>query len=165
VFTTLHTNDAAGTVARLTSLGAKASNIGSAINMAIAQRLVRKICKKCGKPVKISALNLKKIKKALRGLPRGIKVPRLAKDLKVFQVKGCKYCNFTGFRGRVGIFETFLINEEMEKFILKAPSIAALRKEAIKKGMVTVQQDGLVKALKGVTTIEEVERITGPIKK
>ncbi len=165
VFTTLHTNDAAGTVARLTSLGAKPSNIGPAINIAIAQRLVRKICKNCGKPVKISTPNLKKFKKALRGLPRGIKVPGLTKALKVLRVKGCKYCNFTGFRGRTGIFETFLVNEEMEKFILKGPSIAALRKEAIKKGMVTMQQDGLIKVLNGVTTIEEVERITGPIKK
>ncbi len=165
VFTTLHTNDAAGTVARLTSLGTKASNIGPAINMAIAQRLVRKICNKCGKSVKISPPSLKKFKKALRGLPKGIKVPRLTKDLKVLQVKGCKYCNFTGFRGRAGIFETFLVNEEMEKFILKAPSIAALRKEAIKKGMITMQQDGLIKVLNGITTVEEVERITGPIKK
>ena len=165
VFTTLHTNDAAGTVARLTSLGTKASNIGPAINMAIAQRLVRKVCKKCEEPVKISAPNLKKFKKALRKLPGGIKIPKLIKSLKIPQAKGCRYCNFAGYRGRAGIFETFLVNEEMEKFILKAPSIAVLRKEAIKKGMVTMQQDGLIKVLNGVTTIEEVERITGPIKK
>lgn len=164
VFTTLHTNDAAGTVARLTSLGAKPSNIGPAINMAIAQRLVRKICKKCGEPVKISSPNLKKFKKVLRKLPREIKAPKLTKDLKIPRAKGCKYCNFTGYRGRTGIFEAFLVDEEMEKFILKGPSIAALRKEAIKKGMVTMQQDGLIKVLNGVTTIEEVERITGPIK-
>jgi general secretion pathway protein E len=165
VFTTLHTNDAAGTVARLTNLGAEASNIASAINMAIAQRLVRKVCKNCGKPVKISSLNLKKFKKALRKLPGGIKVPRLTQSLKIPQAKGCKHCNFTGFRGRTGIFEAFLVNEEMEKFILKEPSIAALRKEAIEKGMVTMQQDGLIKVLNGATTVEEVERITGPIKK
>jgi type II secretory ATPase GspE/PulE/Tfp pilus assembly ATPase PilB-like protein len=165
VFTTLHTNDAAGTVARLTSLGAEVSNIGPAINMAIAQRLVRKACKECKKPAKISAPSFKKLQKALRGLPRGIKVPKLSKSLKVLRPKGCKHCNFTGFRGRTGVFEAFLIDEEMEKFILKGPSIAALRNEAIKKGMVTMQQDGLIKVLNGVTTIEEVERITGPIKK
>jgi general secretion pathway protein E len=165
VFTTLHTNDAAGTVARLTSLGAEASNIASAINMAIAQRLVRKVCKNCGKPVKISSPDLKKIKKALRKLPDEIKVPQITQSLKIPRAKGCKHCNFTGFRGRTGIFEAFLVDEEMEKFILKGPPIAALRKEAIEKGMVAMQQDGLIKVLNGVTTIEEVERITGPIKK
>jgi len=165
VFTTLHTNDAAGTVARLTSLGTKASDIGPAINMVIAQRLVRKICKNCGEPVKISTPNLKRIKKALRKLPGGIKILKLTKNLKIPRAKGCRHCNFAGYRGRTGIFETFLVNEEMEKFILKAPSIAVLRKEAIKKGMVTMQQDGLIKVLNGVTTIGEVERITGPIKK
>ncbi len=170
VFTTLHTNDAAGTVARLTSLGAKASNIGPAINIAVAQRLVRRICKKCGKAEKVSALNLKKIKKALEGLSslstkRGVKTLNLTKDLKVPQTKGCKCCSFTGYRGRTGIFEAFIVDDEMERLILKAPSIAALRAIAIKKGMVTMQQDGLIKVLEGITTIEEVERITGPIKK
>lgn len=165
VFATLHTNDAAGTVARLTSLGAKPSNIGPAMNMAIAQRLVREICKKCGEPVKPSRQILNKLKKGLRGMPKTVKALKFGVGVKVSQAKGCKYCNFTGFKGRTGIFETFLVNEEMEKFILKAPSIAVLRKEAIKKGMVTMQQDGLIKVLNGVTTIGEVERITGPIKK
>ena len=165
VFTTLHTNDAAGTVARLTSLGAKPSNIGPAINMTVAQRLVRKICKKCGGPVKPSRQILNKLKKGLRGMPKTVKALKFGVGVKVPQTKGCKYCNFTGFRGRTGIFETFLVDEEMEKFILKAPSIAVLRKEAIKKGMVTMQQDGLIKVLNGVTTIEEVEKTTGPIKK
>jgi len=165
VFTTLHTNDAAGTVTRLTSLGEKTSNIGPAINMAIAQRLVRKICKKCGEPVKPPHQILNKLKNGLRGMPKTVKVPKFGVGVKIPRAKGCKYCNSAGYRGRTGIFETFLVDEEMEKFILKAPSIAALRKEAIKKGMVTMQQDGLIKVFNGVTTIEEVERITGPIKK
>jgi len=163
VFTTLHTNDAAGTVARLTSLGAKPSNIGSAINMAIAQRLVRKVCKKCGRLEKAPASALEKIKRGLRGIPPEIKIPKIAPGLKVPQAKGCKDCNFTGYRDRTGVFETFLVDEEMEKFILQNPSITALRKEAIKRGMVTMQQDGLIKVLNGITTIEEVEKITGPI--
>ena len=164
VFATLHTNDAAGTVARLTSLGAKPSNIGPAINMAIAQRLVREICKKCGKLEKAPASALEKIKRGLRGIRPEIKIPKIAPGLKVPQAKGCKNCNFTGYRGRTGVFEAFLVDEGMEKFILQNPSIAALRKEAIKRGMVTMQQDGLIKVLNGITTIEEVERITGPIK-
>ncbi len=163
VFTTLHTNDAAGTVARLTSLGAKPSNIGPAINMAIAQRLAREVCKKCGRLEKAPSSALEKIKRGLRGIPSEIKIPKIAPGLKVPQAKGCKDCNFTGYRGRTGVFEAFLVDEEMEKFILQNPSIAALRKEAIKRGMVTMQQDGLIKVLNGITTIEEVERITGPI--
>ena len=169
VFTTLHTNDAAGTVARLTSLGAKPSNIGPAINMAIAQRLIRKVCKKCGRLEKAPASALEKIKRGLRETPHllrrwGVKIPKIAPGLKVPQTKGCKNCNFTGYRGRTGVFEAFLVGEEMEKFILQNPSIATLRKEAIKRGMVPMQQDGLMKVLNGITTIEEVERITGPIK-
>ena len=163
VFTTLHTNDAAGTVARLTSLGAKPSNIGPAINMAIAQRLVRKICKKCGRLEKAPTSVLEKIKRGLKGIPSEIKIPKIAPGLKVPQAKGCKNCNFTGYQGRTGVFEAFLVDEEMEKFILQNPSIAALRKEAAKRGMVAMQQDGLIKVLNGITTVEEVERITGPI--
>jgi len=159
VLTTLHTNDAAGTMARLTSLGAKPSNIGPAINMAIAQRLIRKICQKCRKLQSPSPEEIKKLKKELSSLK--IKVPRITKVLKIPKVKGCKSCNFTGYRGRIGIFETFLVDDEMEKFILASPSIAVLREKAIKKGMVTMKQDGLIKVLEGVTTIEEVERMTG----
>ena len=154
VFSTVHTNDAAGVVARLTTLGAKLSNIGPAINLVIAQRLVKKVCKKCSILRKANSQELKKLKKALKEVPQksGIKIP---------QTKGCKNCNFTGYQGRIGIFEAFLIDDEMEKFILKNPSIAALRKIASKKGMVLMQQDGLIKVLEGITTIEEVERVTG----
>jgi type II secretory ATPase GspE/PulE/Tfp pilus assembly ATPase PilB-like protein len=161
VFTTLHTNDAAGTVARMTNLGGKMANIGPAINLTIAQRLVRKLCKKCSKLENVSSLELKKIKTGLKGLPRGIKLPKLDKGLKIPKAKGCKYCNFTGYRDRIGIFEAILIDDTMEEFILKNPSIASFRKEAIKRGMVTLFQDGLIRALEGITTIEEVERITG----
>jgi len=160
VFTTLHTNDAAGTIARLTSLGAKPSNIGPAINLVIAQRLVRKACKKCRRLKKILSSELKRFKKELRGL-KIAEIPKLTKNLKIPQVKGCKLCNSTGYRGRTGIFEAFLVDDEMEKFILKNPSIAALRKKAIKKGMTTMHQDGLIKVLEGITTIEEVGRVTG----
>ncbi len=152
VLTTLHANDAAGTIARLISLGAKPSNIGPAINLAIAQRLVRRVCKKCSELKKPNPEELKKLKRVLGKLPKKIKIP---------QVKGCKQCNFTGYRGRVGVFEAFPVDDEMEKFILGNPSIAALRKKAIQKGMVPMQQDGFFKVLEGITTIEEVERVMG----
>jgi len=161
VLTTLHTNDAAGTIARLINLGAKSADIGPAINMAVAQRLLRKVCKKCSKKRKISSEELNKLKKELKKLPKKIKTPKLTKELKIPEAIGCKDCNFTGYRGRTGIFEAFLLDEEMEKFILTSPSIAAIKEKAIKKGMVTLKQDGLLKVLDGITTIEEVERVSG----
>ena len=165
VFSTLHTNDAAGTVARLTSLEGDLANIGPAVNLTIAQRLVRKVCPKCSKMEKVSPKILEKIKKELKGIPKEIKIQglisKIGSAIKIPQAKGCQFCNFTGYRGRLGIFEAILIDDEMEKFILKNPSIAAFREEAIKKGMITMYQDGLIKVLEGMTTIEEVERITG----
>lgn len=160
VLTTLHTNDAAGTVARLQALEEKPVNIAPAINIAIAQRLVRKVCKKCLEFKTILPEDLRKIKKALKGIPKGIKIPKLTPKTKIPQAKGCKYCNSTGYRGRAGIFEAFLIDDEIEKFILISPSIGALRKLATKKGMVLMHQDGLIKVLEGITTIEEIERVT-----
>jgi len=161
VLTTLHTNDAAGTVARLISLGAKTSNIGPAINMAIAQRLVRKVCEKCSKLRKVSDQELKKIKKELKDIPKDIEVSKLSKNLKAPESVGCQECGSTGFRGRIGIFEAFFIDDQMEKFILTNPSIAALREKAIETGMITMRQDGLIKVLQGMTTIEEIEKATG----
>lgn len=161
VLTTLHTNDAAGTVSRLINLGADASNIGPAVNMAIAQRLVRRVCKKCSESGKPTPSELKKIKKNTAGLSKKIKVPPIGNNLKIPRARGCKMCNHTGYLGRVGIFEAFLIDDEMEKFILTRPSIAALRDRALKKGMTLMKQDGFIKVLEGVTTIEEVERIVG----
>jgi len=152
VLTTLHTNDAAGTIARLVSLGAKPSNIGPAINLAVAQRLVRKVCQKCSQLRKPTSQELKKIKKELKKVPQNIKIP---------QAKGCKYCNSTGYRGRIGVFEVLLLDDEIERFILTNPAISALRELAIKKGMVPLKQDGLMKVLEGITTLEEVERIAG----
>lgn len=156
VLTTLHTNDAAGVVARLTSLGAKISNVEPALNMVIAQRLVRKICPKCKLLEKPLPEELKIIKRELSSLK--IKIPQ---EFKISRVKGCKDCNFTGYRKRVGIFEIFLVDDEIEKFLLQEPSIVALKELAIKKGMVTMKQDGFLKVLQGVTTIKEVQRITG----
>ncbi|MFH1423429.1 MAG: GspE/PulE family protein [Candidatus Nealsonbacteria bacterium] len=152
VFTTLHTNDAAGTISRLISLGANPSNIGPAINLAVAQRLVRKICRKCGTLRTPSPEESQKIKEGLK---------KAQKDIKIPKIKGCVYCNGTGYKGRVGIFEAFLIDDEMEKFIATSPPISALKERAVKGGMITMKEDGLMKVLEGVTTLEEVERVAG----
>ncbi len=161
VLSTVHTNDAAGTIARLQALGEKPANIAPAVNMAIAQRLVRKVCQKCTEFKTVSPEELKQFEKSLKNLPKEIEFPEITPKTKIPKVKGCKDCNFTGYKGRIGIFEAFVVDDEMEKFILDSPSIVAMRELAIKKGMVLMHEDGLIKVLNGVTTIEEVERIAG----
>jgi type II secretory ATPase GspE/PulE/Tfp pilus assembly ATPase PilB-like protein len=160
VFTTLHTNDAAGTVARIQALGEKPVNVAPAINITIAQRLVRKVCQKCKQLSPLSPASLEVMEKELKNLQKNIEMPDLKPNFKISQPKGCLDCNFTGYRGRIGIFEAFLVDDEMEKFILTSPSIAALRTKAIEKGMTTMRQDGLIKALQGITTLEEIDRVT-----
>jgi len=160
VLTTLHTNDTAGTIARLQSLGEKAINIGPAINIVVAQRLVRKVCKKCATFVSPTKEELEILRKELPALKKGIKIPKLDKDLKIAKVNGCKACNFTGYKGRVGIFEFFLVDDKMENLILKSPSMADLKKAAQKEGMVLMREDGFIKVLEGETTIEEINRVT-----
>ncbi len=162
VFSTLHTNDAAGAVARLIDLGIRPVTIAPAVNIVIAQRLPRKVCKECVKFVQATAQELAKIKEGLKGVPKEI-LPASFSDpkLKIPKTAGCKNCNSTGYRGRIGIYETFLIDDKMEKFILTSPSIVDMRESAIKNGMVLMHQDGLIKVLEGVTTIEEIERVTG----
>ncbi len=160
VFTTIHTNDAAGTIARLIALDAKPYNIGPAINIAVAQRLVRKLCQGCSEPLPISGAELKIFQQELKDLPKQMKIPEIKSGIKLPRATGCEICNGTGYKGRIGIFECFPLDSEMETFILKLPSIAELRDLAIKKGMVTMRQDGLIKALRGVTNVKEVERVT-----
>jgi type II secretory ATPase GspE/PulE/Tfp pilus assembly ATPase PilB-like protein len=161
VFSTLHTNDAAGTVARLISLGAQPSNIGPAVNMMVAQRLVRKVCSKCKGTKKMSPEELATIKKGLAKLPKTVVMPKITESMKIPAAKGCQYCNNTGYKGRVGIFEALIMEDEMEKVIIKDPSIVNFREQAVKRGFVTMYQDGLIKVLEGVTTLEEVEKATG----
>ncbi len=161
VLSTIHTNDAAGTITRLQALGENLTNIAPAINMVIAQRLVRKVCKQCSRLENPSPEDLEKLKNNLKEIPPGIKMPKIDKGFKIPKANTCKECNFTGYRGRTGIYETFLIDDEMENFIFTSPSVTALKEKAIKKGMLTMKQDGLIKALEGITTFEEIEKITG----
>jgi len=158
VLTTLHTNDAAGVVTRLISLGGKTANIGPAINMVAAQRLVRKVCPECGTLRKPTAEEEKMMKKELSLLPGQVKKPEIE---KIPEVKGCKACNNTGYKGRTGIFELFMVDDELEEMVHEKPSIAKLRRAAREKGMTNMKQDGVLKVLKGFTTLEEVERVTG----
>lgn len=161
VFSTLHTNDAAGIVPRLIEMGAAPTAIAPAINLAVAQRLLRRVCKKCAKEYKPSTKLLEKIKNNLQNLPEKIR-PDLTK-ITFFRTQGCPKCYESGYRGRIGIYEMFQVTPKIEETILSFPSITMMRKLAIGEGMITMQQDGLLRVIEKVTTLEELERITGPL--
>ena len=160
VFSTLHTNDAPGTISRLMSLEAKPINIGAAANVIIGQRLVRKVCAQCATFTKASPEELAQIKKGLQEI-KDAQVPSLPSTLNLARPQGCKACNSTGYKGRIGVFEVMLVDSALEEFILTKPSTAALRKFVIKQGMTTMYQDGLLKIVQGMTTLEELLRTTG----
>jgi type IV pilus assembly protein PilB len=162
VFSTIHTNDAAGAVPRLVDMKVNPTLIPPALNLVIAQRLVRRVCPKCSKEIKPDKETLDEIKNGLKDLPARAPKPKL-ENIKIKQAskEGCEYCNFTGYKGRIGVFELFIIDDPMEKTILKTPSIAEIRETAIKAGMVTMKQDGLLKTIQGITTMDEIRRVLG----
>jgi type IV pilus assembly protein PilB len=150
VFTTLHTNDCPSTVARLFDMGIQPFLLSSALLVILAQRLGRRICKECKQPIEGKEEDL---------VPYG-HVPQGLTTVNFSRGKGCATCNFTGMKGRVAIYECMPISEELREMILKASSTAELRAQAQKEGMKTLRQAGLTKVLEGVTTVEEVLRVT-----
>ncbi len=147
VFSTLHTNDAAGAIPRLTDMGAAPFLVSSALLLVVAQRLVRVICTNCKEeappdPVVIRRLGLQ----AKEG------------ELKVFQGKGCDKCDQTGYRGRLGIYEMLIVTPELTPLILERADAGAIRRAARAQGMRTMVEDGIRKAIRGLTTLEEVAR-------
>ncbi len=162
VFSTLHTNDAAGTVARLEALGVGSNDIAPALNIAIAQRLVRRVCPHCSHLGKPNSEEVQELGKAYKKIPSTVEVPAFNGKTQILHAnpKGCSFCNFTGYSDRVGIFEAFQVDDEMENLILRSPSIPELRDKAIKKGMLPMYLDGVVKVLQHETTLDEVHRVT-----
>lgn len=168
VFSTLHTNDAVGAVPRLVDLGVKTTTIGPALSLVIAQRLVRKLCPHCKKTVPISAELMPKINSFLTNLPARIDRTPYAQLTSgtgsICEPVGCDKCNSFGYRGRIGVFEFLQTSyPEFEEAILTSSSEVTLRKLAEKQQMVTMQQDGVLKVLRGETNFAEVESVTGPI--
>jgi len=159
VLSTLHTNDAAGSIPRLVDLGEHPSSIAPALNMVVGQRLIRKVCKECSSTVVPTQEELAEIKKGLKNLPKTIEAPKDFDHIKIPKEKGCIACNFTGYRGRMGLFEIFLVDPQMEKFILTNPSVSEIKDLLVKKGMVTMYQSGLLEVALGETTLAEVKRV------
>ncbi|MFH1611900.1 MAG: GspE/PulE family protein [bacterium] len=153
VLSTLHTNDAAGAIPRFLDIGVTASSIASALNTIIAQRLIRKICVKCRREITPSPEILTKIKTALKGVDYEYNID------KIYKAEGCEECNNTGYKGRIGIFEMIFKNGEMEKLINTSPGHIEVLDIARKNGMITFYQDGILKVLNGITTIEEIDRV------
>lgn len=180
VFSTLHTNEAAGAIPRLLDLGVKSTSIGPALNLVIAQRLVRRLCPDCKIPKEIDADMKKKIEKFLAGLPKRVNRENL-KEIKIFQAKGCEKCNNLGYKGRIGIYELLLNDPEYEKLLADPENAKSssyknleelikqqageseMQRFALEQGMVTMQQDGILKVFSGLTTFEEVEGMTGAV--
>jgi type IV pilus assembly protein PilB len=150
VFTTLHTNDCPSTVARMTDMGIPPFLLSSALLMILAQRLGRRICKDCKQPVEARE----------EDLVRYGHVPQGRGTVTLYRGAGCATCNGTGMRGRVAIYEVMPISETIRDMILRDASTAELREQAQKEGMKTLRQAGMAKVLEGVTTVEEVLRVT-----
>ncbi len=161
VLSTLHSNDAAGTIPRLIDLGVEASSIASALKMVVAERLVRTVCKECSALKKPSPEELTEIKKGLKGVSKELFESKNLDTIKVAQVneKGCQNCNFTGYKGRKGIFEVFLIDDSMERFVLGNPPVSEIKALLAKNKMVTIYQSGLIEVVIGETTLEEVNKV------
>jgi type II secretory ATPase GspE/PulE/Tfp pilus assembly ATPase PilB-like protein len=140
----------------------KAVSIGPALALVIAQRLVRVLCPECKKPAPIDDTTLIKIKKFIAKLPVQVDKTKY-QNPAMFLPVGCDKCNKSGYRGRIGIFEFLEGGPDIEQTILKEASEVALRAVAEKQGMVTMQQDGILKVLEGKTTINEVTDATGEI--
>lgn len=160
VFSTLHTNDAIGTIPRFLDLNAKPPILASALNAVIAQRLVRKLCGQCKKEIAIDKNALEKIKKELFDSAQVKKIFSWPDAVKIYQPVGCAHCGNTGYKGRIGIFEILPIDQNMEQLIAKNPSHQEVLAQVKNDGFIFMYQDGLMKIIEGVTTLEEVGRVT-----
>jgi type IV pilus assembly protein PilB len=150
VFSTLHTNDAPSAVARLVDIGVQPFLVASSIRAIMAQRLVRRLCAHCRQPAEMSETELR----ALRIEPGQLS------ESQVMRPVGCEHCRQTGFRGRMGIFEIFIIDDEVRHLINQRTSTMVLRQRARELGMRTLREDGVRKVLAGLTSAEEVISIT-----
>ncbi|TAN34049.1 type II/IV secretion system protein [Patescibacteria group bacterium] len=161
MLSTVHTNDASGAVPRFLSMGVKPFLLAPAINSVIGQRLVRRVCPSCMEEDKLDNEKMARAAEILGSLPPGKKTKIDLKNLQFYRGRGCAGCSGLGYKGRIGIYEIFTMNKELEQTILGAQVSEYVIKElAVKSGMVTMAQDGLLKALQKITSVEEVFRVT-----
>jgi len=159
VLSTLHTNDAATAVPRLFDMGVEPFLVASSVNVIIGQRLVRRICEQCRVSEELSAEHLKILKNNFSADLIKKHFPS-KKKIRIYEGKGCEVCHHTGYVGRVGVYEVLEVDEDIEKLITERASADEINDLAIKKGMTTMVEDGFEKVKLGMTTIEEVIRVT-----
>ena len=150
VLSTLHTNDAPSTITRMIDMGVEAFNVASAVNLVVAQRLVRRICKDCKAPVTYTDEELASLGTDLESV----------RHIPFMKGKGCDTCGGLGYKCRAGLYEVMAMSPELRRMILRGASVAELRDQAVAEGMLTLRMDGIVKIRKGVTTLEEVVKET-----
>ncbi len=147
VLSTLHTNDAPSTITRMVDMGVEAFNVASAVNLVVAQRLVRRICKDCKAPATYTALEVASLGTNLE-------------QVKFMKGQGCETCAGSGYKGRQGLYEVMSLTPELRRLILRGGSVEELRDQAVRDGMLTLRMDGIKKVERGVTTLEEVVKET-----
>ncbi len=150
VLSTLHTNDAPSTITRLINMGIEPFLVSSSVILIVAQRLARKLCQNCKREQKISEASLIKI-----GFPKEI-----VGKVKCYEGAGCPACNNTGYKGRVALYEVMPIKDELKELIIQGGTAVEIKKEAVRLGMATLRQSGIKKVIDGITTIEEILRVT-----
>ncbi len=155
VFSTLHTNNAAGTFPRLIDLGVNPKVITSAITLAMAQRLVRKLCPECKKKTPLGEKDRARVEAILKTLPVSLQ----PKERENYTSVGCEKCNKTGYKGRIGVYEAIRADSAIEKIVRENPSEREIEAIAKPQGIPTMTQDGILKVLAGITSIEELGRV------
>ncbi|MDO8589905.1 MAG: GspE/PulE family protein [bacterium] len=158
VLSTLHTNNAAGAFPRLLDLGVNSKVISSAINVSIAQRLVRKLCQACKKEIPLENANKETVDKALANIPDLTYLDGVQRE-HIWTAVGCPECSGLGYKGRIGVYEAILVDSEIEKAVITNPSERDIREAAKNQKLLTLVEDGIIKALMGVTTLEELDRV------
>ena len=160
VLTSMHANDAATTFPRFLEMGAESFLVASSVNVTIAQRLVRTVCKECKEEYTLSKeeVDMLSTEPELAKMIKDVSEENDLSKVKFFRGKGCKFCNDTGYDGRTAIFEVLEVTEEIRNLIVKKESSDMIRKKAVEQGMSTMVLDGVTKALMGMTTFEEVRK-------
>lgn len=160
VLSTLHTNNAVGVIPRLVDMGVNGFLLPPSLNICMGQRLVRRLCQQCKKqtppPAKIKELIVKELAALPEGAKEEIKDIVSAGDIKVWEAPGCKFCAKKGTKGRIAIFEVLMMTPELQSIIVEGPTEAKIEKEAARQGMITMRQDGFIKVLRGLVSLEEV---------
>lgn len=162
IFSTLHTNDALGVVPRLTDMGVEPFLLSATLNVIIAQRLARKICEHCKTEDKIPEKQVDQVRESIKDIPDDYFENGLSKDgeLKFFKGSGCIRCGDTGYKGRSAVAELIQVTQELRKLMNSGFPEKEVKEEIARQGWITLQQDGFLKTLEGITTVEEVLRLS-----